>query len=549
MFNNREVALQVMSPEVPVTVPVLPPPPPVPAPFTVRLAIGLTGLLLASLIAGLNDRITSIGLPDVRGALGVGYDQGTWIDTAYAVGEALGMLIAPWCAITFSMRRFAAFAIILLAVLGILTPWAPNMGVFLALRLFQGMSGGFLIPLLMAAALRFLPPNIKLYGLAAYALTVTLGPNLATAAAAFWTDFVGWQFVFWQAVPLCGVAAYLILYGIPQDPIRPERLKLLDWRGLLLGWSGFSCFVIAFEQGERLDWFNSPLICTLFLFMGILLPLFVFNEWHHPLPFMRFQLLGRRNFCYGVLTLVGFVIISLSTSYLPSVYLSEIRDYRPLQIGPATLFVALPSLILLPAVCVLLNLRRMDPRWMAFGGLLIIGGCCYRASFITSDWIGTNFYVLQVTQAVGQAMLAVSLLMLSTSVLSPADGPFAASIINTMRSLAAPLGQGLLEAFVRVRENFHSNVLLDHIGQVRFTLVQANSPLSKHMMPLMADGTQRWPDSLQDFAGTVHEQAVVMSISDAFLALLGLAVILLALVILLPTRAYPPRIAATMQSR
>jgi MFS transporter, DHA2 family, multidrug resistance protein len=541
-----------VSPQLPVTTPP-PQPPPAPAavaaPFTVRLATGLIGMLLASMIAGLNDRVTSVALPDIRGVLAIGYDQGTWIDTAYATGEAMGMLIGPWCSTTFSMRRFASFAVILLAVIGILTPLAPNMSVFIALRLLQGMSGGFLISQLMSAALRFLPPNVKLYGFAIYALTATLGPNLATAAAAFWYDFVGWQFVFWQVVPLCSIAAALILYGVPQDPIKLDRFKQLDWRGLLLGWGGFGCCVIAFEQGDRLDWFNSPLICTLFLFAAILLPLLVLNEWFHPLPFMKFQLLGRRNFCYGLLTLTGFVIVGLSSSYLPSLYLAEIRDYRPLQIAPATLCVALPSLILLPAVCFLLNFKRVDARWVAGGGLVIIAGCCYRASFITSAWIGADFYLLQGVQAVGQAMLVVSLLMLATSVIAPMEGPFASSTINTVRALAAPVGAGLLEAFMRARERVHSNALLDHIGQVRFTLVQANSPLTNHMMPLRADGTQRWPGSLQDFAATVHEQAVVLSISDAFLALLGLAALLLLLVILLPTRAYPPRIAATMQNR
>lgn len=70
----------------------------------------------------------------------------------------------------------------------------------------------------MTVALRFLPPPIKLYGLAAYALTATFGPNIAASLAAFWTDSVGWQFVFWQVIPLILIANVLIGWGFRRIP-------------------------------------------------------------------------------------------------------------------------------------------------------------------------------------------------------------------------------------------------------------------------------------------------------------------------------------------
>jgi DHA2 family multidrug resistance protein len=504
-------------------------------------------MLIACITSGLNDRATSVALPDVRGALGVGYDQGTWIDTAYALGETLGMLIAPWCSYTFSMRYFAVFGAALLGFLGFITPFLPGMDSFIAIRLLQGMSGGFLIPLLMAVALRFLPPGVKLYGLGAYALTAVFGPNLATASAALWTEFVGWQFVYWQAVPLCTIGILLILYGIPQDPLRLERLRQLDWKGLLLGWSSLTCIVIVMEQGERLDWFNSPLICTLALIAVVLFPLFVLNELRHPLPLVRPEFLKRRNFCYGVLTLFTFLIVGMSTSYLPSLYLMEVRDYRPLQIAPAMLWLALPTLVFLPATCFVLNFQRVDARWIAGLGICIIGGCCFAASDLTSAWIGANFYILQFAQSMGQSMLVVSLLMLATSVLAPTDGAFASAIINTMRAIAAPVGTCLMESFITMREHTDSNILLNHAGMFSYTLMQVGSPLAGHLVPLLGDGQERWSGALEHFSAAVQEQALVLAISDTYRLLLGFVALLLLFVIVVPTRAYPPRIAALMQ--
>ncbi len=71
----------------------------------------------------------------------------------------------------------------------------------------------------MTVALRFLPPPFKLYGLGAYALTATFGPNMAASLAAFWTDQVSWMFVFWQVVPGMLIALVLTGWGLPPGSV------------------------------------------------------------------------------------------------------------------------------------------------------------------------------------------------------------------------------------------------------------------------------------------------------------------------------------------
>ena len=48
-------------------------------PFGTRIVVGLLGVLLASLTAGLNGHVTEIAMTDVRGALAIGHDEGTWL--------------------------------------------------------------------------------------------------------------------------------------------------------------------------------------------------------------------------------------------------------------------------------------------------------------------------------------------------------------------------------------------------------------------------------------------------------------------------------------
>jgi DHA2 family multidrug resistance protein len=189
----------------------------------------------------------------------------------------------------------------------------------------------------------------------------------------------------------------------------------------------------------------------------------------------------------------------------------------------------------------------LSKKQVAGTGICIIGACCFAASYLTSSWIGADFYILQAMQAVGQSMLVVSLLMLATSVLAPTDGAFASAIINTMRAIAAPVGTCLMESFITMREHTDSNILLNHAGMFSYTLMQAGSPLSGHLVPLLGNGQERWGGALEQFSAAVQEQALVLAISDTYRLLLGFIVLLLIFVILVPTRAYPPRLAALMK--
>ena len=165
--------------------------------FDRRIVVGLCGVLLVVLVSGFNENITKVALADIRGAMGFSVDDGSWIISVYSAMSVSAMAFAPWCAVTFSLRRFALVMIAAFMLLGVLCPLAPDLPTFLLLRALQGLAGGALPPLLMSVALRFLPPGIKLYGLAGYALTATFGPSMGTPLAALWVEHAGWQFAFW----------------------------------------------------------------------------------------------------------------------------------------------------------------------------------------------------------------------------------------------------------------------------------------------------------------------------------------------------------------
>ena len=105
--------------------------------FGARIIIGLVGVLLAVLVSGLNEMVTKVALADIRGALHIGYDEGTWLVASYTATPVAAMAFAPWCSVTFSLRRFTLCAIGLFTLLGVLCPFAPNYESLLLMRILQ----------------------------------------------------------------------------------------------------------------------------------------------------------------------------------------------------------------------------------------------------------------------------------------------------------------------------------------------------------------------------------------------------------------------------
>jgi DHA2 family multidrug resistance protein len=276
---------------------------------------------------------------------------------------------------------------------------------------------------------------------------------------------------------------------------------------------------------------------------AIAIPLLLVNEWFHPLPFLKLQMLGRRNFAYGALGLFVFLVIGQSGSTVPLRYLQEVQGYRPLQSNLITLEIAVAQLVMLPAMAMLLDFKRVDSRVVSLIGLGLILASCVGSSFLTIYWDRDQFYFWQLLQAIGQPMVIMPLLMMATNAVArPEEGPFASALVNTPRAVAEAASVWFLGLINRWRGALHSDRIVDQAGQDRWRVIQGNGVLPQYPPPLLPDGRLRAPGSLEAFSHAVAQQVTILSTSDTFLILGALSIFLMIVVMTLPVRTMPPRI-------
>src|SRR6185295_13362940 len=99
--------------------------------------VGTLGVFLGAGIVTLNGRLISVGLPDLRGALGLGIDEASWIPTAYNMALMfmgpfsvyLGGLLGP--------RRVLLCSGTIFILCSLLLPLSPNLQTMLCLQVIS----------------------------------------------------------------------------------------------------------------------------------------------------------------------------------------------------------------------------------------------------------------------------------------------------------------------------------------------------------------------------------------------------------------------------
>jgi DHA2 family multidrug resistance protein len=217
--------------------------------------------------------------------------------------------------------------------------------------------------------------------------------------------------------------------------------------------------------------------------------------------------------------------------------------YRPLQAHLISLEIAATQLLLLPLVAVLLNLEWLDSRIISFVGVACIFTACVGDSHLDVTWNRDQFYLWQGLQSLGDAMIVLPLLMTSTNSVKEGEGPFASALVNTPRGLSEAIGAWIVQLASRWRGGLHSNRIMDAIGLGRFQVPHGALTSLVYSSPLQSDGRQRTYGNQLQFAQAIHQQVTVLTLSDTFLVMAGLVVALALVLLIVPVRTYPPRIA------
>src|SRR5262245_16857140 len=154
-------------------------------PFRLRLTVkpnpyvGTLGVFLGASISTLFGRLWSVGLPDLRGALGLGIDEAAWLPSACNMALMFMGPFSVYLGGLLGVRPVLLWATPIFIATSILLPFSPNLTVMLALQVIAGISAGTFYPLTMSYALRSLPLRYTIYAIGVYSIDILSTTSLA----------------------------------------------------------------------------------------------------------------------------------------------------------------------------------------------------------------------------------------------------------------------------------------------------------------------------------------------------------------------------------
>ena len=511
------------------------PPRPAPSSVSARPYIGILGVFLGAGLATLNARLLSVGLADLRGATGLGFDEASWLPTALNMATMFSGVFVVFVNAVLGPRRILLPAAAVFTGASVLLPFAPGYWSMLALIAVAGISSGTFYSLTMTFVLTALPKRLIIFGIAAYAADIVFISNIASAIEGWYIEHLSWHWIFWNAAIFTPLMMLCVYLGIPRQPPAKSRPS---WRGFAWFSAGITLLYGALDQGQRLYWFNSGTIVALTVAGLFLVAASLGRRIIQPNPTLNLSFLNRRNIIILALSIFVFKFEHLATVLLVPAFLGSIQGYRPLETGQALAWVALPMLCVVWLVAALIV--HTNSRLVLTVGLTTAAVCCWFCAHLDSSWSGTSFQMLELVFAAGFACTYIGLV--SSLVLEAIEAGALTSVANAatfsgfmhfVRLFGGQIGTVAMTRFIDLREQFHSNLLGLHVAAGDWLTEQRLEALAAGLFPGSASSQEAQQRAAGILSQQVRAQAYTLAIGDAFILIAWTVVGYLLLMLLL----------------
>jgi MFS transporter, DHA2 family, multidrug resistance protein len=430
--------------------------------------VGILGVILGAGVVTLAGRLLSLGLADLRGNMGLSFDQGAWVSTVF---NAALMFIGPmavYLGALLGTRPVLVASAAVFTVISACLPFVHSYSALIAFLLVGGLTSGTFYPLTLSFALRNIPIRYLTITLALYATCVEGAVNFAPSLYGFERDHLSWTWMFWTSAVITPVMMACIYFGIPNSPRPQPSGEPPSFVGFLYASVGFALMFAAIDQGQRLDWWRSSVFTGLFTAGTFFLIAALVRRLRRPNPFVDLPYLRKWNTLLLGWCLFAFRFCLLATILIIPQSLS-VRGLDAAQYAPAVLWTAVPELVLAFIGAYLLN-KGLDSRLLMALGFATIAFTCIVNADYTSVWTAENYFRSALPMAVGQSFAfigLVSTIILQSFFSGGLDSPYRiltfSSFFHVVRLFGGQIGVVLLGRFIAETEKVHSFLLGLHV--------------------------------------------------------------------------------------
>ncbi|MGW1893350.1 MFS transporter [Streptomyces sp. NPDC002004] len=372
-----------------------------------------------------------------------------WLVSGYMLSLGALMVVAGRTADQHGRRKVIVAGLVVFAVVSALCGIAPSAPWLVTGRVVQGVGAAMVFPVAVAIAASSFVGKRQARAVATVLAFSAVGTALGPFVGGAFAEHVSWRAVFFLNVPLCAVAAALMLRYVPEsrDASAPRGL---DVPGALTVAAGLVCIMLGVDQGQSWGW-SSPATIGVMAAGFALLVVFLLVERRSSSPLMDLSLL--RNVPFTVVTVAGSLsnVVYCLVAVFSALYLQQARGLSPLDAGLVFLALSggsgaasywsgrlaqrwraesLMALGMVTSAAALLLLTFVEPLWLYTLVFVVVGVGVGLGWALTN--VATQSYI-----SPGQSAIASGVVLTSLVLLGAVSVAIAATILETASSSAA----------------------------------------------------------------------------------------------------------------
>ncbi|KQU07842.1 disulfide bond formation protein DsbA [Rhodococcus sp. Leaf7] len=430
----------------------------------------LAALMLCNSLVALDSTIIATSVLTIVDDLG-GFSQFPWLFSVYLLAQAVTVPIYGKLADLFGRKRLVLFGIAVFAVGSVLCGLAWSMPALIVARAIQGIGAGAIQPMVQTIAgdIYTVRERAKAQGYLAsvWAMSSIVGPTLG----GLFSEYLSWRWIFFVNIPLCAVAAVMLMRKFDEKPTEARTRGGIDYTGAALLTVGAGAVILGLLEGGQSWAWNSPTSVAVFVLGAACLGVFVLVERRVETPILPLWVLTRRVLVAtsAVGAVIGSIVLTLTT-YVPT-FVQGVLGFGALA-GGFTLAPLLLSWPLMSSQSGRLYLRIGFRRTAVIGACIVVVG-----AVLTLGWTETSpiwqICLGALVIGAGMGLVASPALIAAQSSVDWSDRGVVTSTNTFARSIGSAVGIAVCGAIVNANVGAEPSPadLADAIHLVFYTVV------------------------------------------------------------------------------
>jgi DHA2 family multidrug resistance protein len=436
----------------------------------VPLAITALALAMGTFMQVLDSTIANVSLPTIAGNLGVSSDQGTWVITAFAVANGIGVPLTGWLMGRYGVVKTFCVSVLAFTAASLLCGIAWSLPSLIFFRVLQGGVSGPMIPGSQALLISVFPPDKRGAALGIWSITTLVAPICGPILGGYISDNYHWGWIFLINVPV-GIAVTFLCWSNLKSRETPTRKIPIDTigLGLLIVWVG--SLQVMLDQGKDLDWFASTQIVVLAVVTAISFVAFLIWELTEKNPIVDLSLFKGRNFALGTLAFcLGYAVFFANNLLMP-LWLQTQVGYTATWAGLVAAPTGVIAVLLTPLSAKLM--AKVDARIIATVAFIAFGVSFLMRANFTQDASFVDFMLPLLVQGVAMATFFLAMITILLDGVPPQRIPLASGLSNFARITAGGFAASIVTTVWDRREALHQSRLADQTTIIAPGLHQA----------------------------------------------------------------------------